>query len=122
MNHSLSEAVLRRPLQWMFGPAQPPRPVGREDDLLQLAADVEPEDPSHAAELRGMALHEAAAASARPRPATSTWRRAGDAVWRTLQAVGHRRAEQEIALLLKQWDITQPNLARELRAALRRGE
>jgi hypothetical protein len=123
MHHSMSDTVLRRPLHWLFAPARPSRAPSREEDLLQLADDVESESPGLATELRGIALHEAAAASARPMPPpASRWRRAGEAVLRTLQAVGHRRAEEQIALLLKQWDITQPNLARELREALRRGD
>ena len=52
----------------------------------------------------------------------AAWRDAGAAIWRTLQAVGHRRAEREIRLLLQQWDVSQPELAKELRAALRRGD
>jgi len=52
----------------------------------------------------------------------AAWRDAGAAIWRMLQAVGHRRAAREIGLLLKQWDVSQPELAKELRAALRRGD
>ena len=122
MNPSVSDAVLRRPLLSRFAGATRSAAPGREGDLLQLAAEVEPEDPGLASELRGMAMHEAAAASARPAPVASAWRRAGEAVWSALQAVGHRRAEQEIALLLRQWDVTQPGLARDLRTALRRGD
>jgi hypothetical protein len=52
----------------------------------------------------------------------AAWRDAGAALWRALQAAGHRRAEREITLLLQQWDVSQPELAKELRAALRRGD
>jgi hypothetical protein len=51
-----------------------------------------------------------------------TWQRAGAAVWRALQAAGHRRAERELFVLLEQWDITRPELAKEIRASLRRGD
>jgi hypothetical protein len=122
MNPLMPEFALRRPLQWLFGSAHRPRPADRQSDLLRLAADVETEDPSLASELRGMAMHEAAAAPAHPVPRASSWRLAAGAVWDTLQAVGHRRAEREIALLLAQWDVTQPEMARDLRSALRRGD
>jgi hypothetical protein len=36
-------------------------PQRREDDLLQLASEVEGEQPGLACELRGIAMHEAAA-------------------------------------------------------------
>ena len=52
----------------------------------------------------------------------AAWRGACTAIWRTLQAVGHRRAEREIGLLLEQWDVSQPELAKQLRDALRRGD
>jgi hypothetical protein len=52
----------------------------------------------------------------------AAWRGAGAAIWRALQAVGHRRAEREIGLLLQQWDVSQPELAKQLREALRRGD
>jgi hypothetical protein len=50
------------------------------------------------------------------------WQRAGAAAWRALQAAGHRRAERELFLLLQQWEVTQPELAKEMRASLRRGD
>jgi hypothetical protein len=52
----------------------------------------------------------------------AAWRGAGDAVWTALQAAGHRRADRELSALLRQWDVTNPGLARDLRAALRRGD
>ena len=60
-----------------------------------------------------------------PRPGTgasSLWKGAATAVWQVLAAVGHRRAEQQIAVLLKQWGVTNPELAGRLREALRRGD
>ena len=52
----------------------------------------------------------------------AAWCSAGAAVWSALQAVGHRRAERELFALLQQWDVTRPELAKELRASLRRGD
>jgi hypothetical protein len=51
-----------------------------------------------------------------------TWRGAGAALWAALQAAGNRRAERELFALLEQWDVTHPELAKELRASLRRGD
>jgi len=52
---------------------------------------------------------------------TAAWRGACAATWRALQAVGHRRAQREIALVLQHWDVSRPELAKQLREALRRG-
>jgi hypothetical protein len=55
-----------------------PRPSKREAHLLELAGEVECEDPVLACELRGMALHEAALAPFEPlEPAwpPALWRR-----------------------------------------------
>ncbi len=94
----------------------------RERELLRLAANVESEDPGLAAELRGIAMHEASAAARGPAPAQPAWRQKLAAIWHTLEVVGHRRAEHEIAKLLEAWSVTRPGLARQLRAALRRGD
>jgi hypothetical protein len=50
-------------------------PSKREAHLLELAADVEGDDPVLACELRGMALHEAGLAPAEPLPQPALWRR-----------------------------------------------
>ena len=52
----------------------------------------------------------------------AAWRSAGVAVWTALQAAGHRRAERELFVLLRQWEVTRPELAKEIRASLRRGD
>ena len=52
-----------------------PRPSRREAHLLQLAGEVERDDPVLACELRGMALHEAALAPLEPAARPALWRR-----------------------------------------------
>lgn len=52
-----------------------PRPSRREAHLLQLAGDVERDDPVLACELRGMALHEAALVPLEPAAPPALWRR-----------------------------------------------
>lgn len=71
-----------------------PSPRRREDDLLQLAREVEPEQPELACELRGIAMHEAAAAARRPVPVESGWRRVGR---RIRAALGTLRPELKAA-------------------------
>jgi hypothetical protein len=93
----------------------------REDDLLQLAREVEPEQPSLACELRGIAMHEAAAtASRQAAQPESRWRRAGRRVWQQLEAMGRARAERDLLELAARWESTQPELAKELRMACSR--
>lgn len=43
----------------------------------------------------------------------------GGSIWRSLEAVGHRRAARELALLADRWALFDPALASELRAASR---
>lgn len=95
----------------------PPRQRRREDDLLQLAREVEAEEPELACELRGIAMHEAAAASRQQIPSESRWRRAGRRVWDALEAAGRARAERDLLELARRWESTQPELAKELRSA-----
>jgi hypothetical protein len=59
-----------------------PRPSKREAHLLELAGDVEHDDPVLACELRGMALHEAALAPFEPsEPFEPAW---PPTLWRRL--------------------------------------
>jgi hypothetical protein len=59
----------------------------RELHLLELAGDVERDDPVLACELRGMALHEAALADFEPAPPPALWRRLA---WRWASKPGWR--------------------------------
>lgn len=45
------------------------------------------------------------------------WRRAGRAVWSTLEAVGEARAQRELLRLAASYQRTNPRLARQLRQA-----
>jgi hypothetical protein len=93
---------------------------GRERDLLRLAGEVERESPGLACELRGIARHEASVAARMP-AREAAWRRAGRAVWRNLSVLGWLRAQRELRMLVEQWEVTDPALARQLREALERG-
>jgi hypothetical protein len=93
------------------------RPRGREENLLQLAREVEGDEPELACELRGIAMHEAAAASRRPVQRESPWRRAGRRIWKALEAGGQARAKRELLQLAQRLESTEPALAKELRSA-----
>lgn len=97
------------------------RGTARSHDLMRLAREVEPAQPAHAVELRGIALHEAAAAAV-PAPAAgeSWWRSAGRRAWKALEAHGEARAQRELMRLAECCEATQPELAKELRAACAR--
>lgn len=41
----------------------------------------------------------------------------GRSIWRSFEAVGHRRAARELALLANRWEIFDPALAHDLREA-----
>jgi hypothetical protein len=43
----------------------------------------------------------------------------GRSIWRSLEAVGHRRAARELDQLASRWTVYDPALARELREASR---
>ncbi|MES2956953.1 MAG: hypothetical protein V4792_02135 [Pseudomonadota bacterium] len=47
--------------------------------------------------------------------------RAGRAVWLALEEVGQRRSDRELLALSRQWEHTNPTLARELRSYVRGG-
>ncbi|HEX6364178.1 MAG TPA: hypothetical protein VFZ93_14570 [Albitalea sp.] len=96
-------------------------PYGRGSDLLQLARAVESEQPSLASELRGIAMHEASAATQRSNASVASWwRRLGRDVWEGLEAFGRARAQRQVLALAERWETTQPELAKELRAACTR--
>ena len=46
----------------------------------------------------------------------SRLRRAGLAIWRALEASGHARAMRELRFIHGQWEISDPELARQLRS------
>jgi hypothetical protein len=117
----MHEAVVHHPLQWLQGLSAWARTGrSRENDLLHLAGEVEHEQPGLACELRGIAMHEAAAVGNQLPPRDTAWRRAGRALWRGLEAVGRSRAEQELRTLADRWEATQPELAKELRNCCKR--
>jgi len=43
--------------------------------------------------------------------------RIGSAIWRSLEAVGRARAQRELRMLAARYETTQPELAKQLRAA-----
>jgi len=111
----MHDVAVSAPLARMLAPR--PR---RQNDLLKLARELQPADPGLALELRGMALHEACAASRTPVAHAPWWRRAGRTVWSVLAAYGEARAQREILMLAERWETLQPELARDLRAACSR--
>jgi len=114
----MHDAVATLPLQQGLAAWRADR--SRESDLLRLASDVEHEHPGLACELRGIAMHEAAAAGRKPAPHTSAWQRAGRWLWRELEAVGRHRAARELRELADRWATTDPALAKALREACER--
>jgi hypothetical protein len=59
-----------------------------------------------------------AASMAQPASAARAWfTRAGLAVWRVLEAVGHARALRELRSLHDRWEISDPELARQMNGA-----
>ena len=64
----------------------------------------------------------AAKASARTgAPAGRAVAKAGAAIWRALEAVGRARAQAHLLALADRCEAQQPDMARDLRAAARRG-
>lgn len=46
--------------------------------------------------------------------------RVGASLWKWLEEVGHARARRELRMLANQYEVNQPELAKELRAACER--
>lgn len=61
------------------------------------------------------------AAAAAPGERVSPLKRFGAALWRALEAVGRSRAKRELLDYADKCEASQPELARELRAACRQG-
>ena len=57
----------------------------------------------------------ASGTSHRPADLRARFKRAGLAVWHALEASGHARAMRELRALHGHWEISDPELARELR-------
>lgn len=43
----------------------------------------------------------------------------GSSIWRSVKAVGHRRAARELAQVANRWALSDPTLAQDLREAAR---
>jgi hypothetical protein len=114
----MHDVVARHPIQWLQGVSAWLRDErDRTRDLLQLAGDVEQEHPQLARELRGIAMHQASAAAAAAPVAPPSWLAR---TWQTLEAMGRARAQRDLLALAQRWESTQPELAKELRAACMR--
>jgi hypothetical protein len=79
----MNDALAHQPSQWIQGlAAWSPPDKRRARDLLRMARQVEGEQPGLAIELRGIAMHEAAAQARYPHKGDSMWHRAGRAASR----------------------------------------
>ena len=100
-------------------------PIGlrrRDSELLKLARRVEPDQPTLALDLRGIAMHEASAATPGAAIASDAWwRRAGRAVWHALEAHGTARARREILAYADRLECVRPDIARQLRSTTANG-
>ena len=79
----MNDAITHQPSRWIQGlAAWSPPDKRRARDLLRMARELEREQPGLASELRGIAMHEAAAQARYPHVGDSMWRRAGDTALR----------------------------------------